>query len=116
MRASRGSAPSACPRRAQAVRAFARAYAGDRLRLDAGATLDEITESLLAVPGVGPWTAQMIAMQAAGQPDDLGLRRAAGNLTGADRTLDAREMEAMAEAWRPNRALAATHLWMSARP
>jgi AraC family transcriptional regulator of adaptative response / DNA-3-methyladenine glycosylase II len=107
--------------RAQAIRAFARAYADERLRLDGGATLDEIGESLLAVPGIGPWTAQMIAMQAAGQPDafpagDLGLRRAAAQLTGADRPLATRELEDLAEAWRPHRAIAAMHLWMSVRP
>lgn len=104
--------------RAESIRAFARAYADERLRLDAGVTLGELTESLSALPGVGPWTVEMIAMQAAGHPDafpagDLGLRRVAGRLAGEGRTLDAREMEAMAEAWRPHRALAAMQLWLS---
>ncbi len=104
--------------RAQAIRTFARAYAGDNLRLDACSRLDELTESLQSLSGVGPWTAQLIAMIAAGQPDafpagDLGLRRAAGRLTHADRPLTERELEALAESWRPHRALAAMHLWMS---
>ncbi len=106
--------------RAQAIRAFARAYAGDTLHLDACIPLDDLIESLIALPGIGPWTAQMIAMQAAGHPDafpagDLGLRRAAARLTAAHRPLDDRATEALAEAWRPHRSLAAMHLWMSAR-
>ncbi len=103
--------------RAEALRAFARAYADERLQLDGAARLDELTESLTSLPGVGPWTAQMIAMQAAGAPDafpagDLGLRRAVGRLTPDGAILPERELEEMAEAWRPHRALAAMHLWM----
>src|SRR5262249_50232397 len=105
--------------RAESIRAFARAYADERLRLDAGARSEELSAALASLPGVGPWTAQMIALRAAGQPDafpagDLGLRRAAARLTGATRALDARELEAMSEAWRPHRALAAMLLWTSA--
>jgi AraC family transcriptional regulator of adaptative response / DNA-3-methyladenine glycosylase II len=104
--------------RAESIRAFARAYADERLRLDAGAAIDDLRASLLALPGVGPWTVELIAMQAAGHPDafpsgDLGLRRAAGRLLNQERTPDARELEAMAEAWRPHRSLAAMHLWMN---
>jgi AraC family transcriptional regulator of adaptative response / DNA-3-methyladenine glycosylase II len=102
--------------RAHSIRAFARAYADERLQLDAGARLDQMSAVLESLPGVGPWTAQMIALHAAGQPDafpagDLGLRRVAG-LLGEARPLDARALEEMAEAWRPHRALAAMHLWM----
>ena len=104
--------------RAESIRAFARAYADGRLRIDPGSRLDEVTESVLSVPGVGPWTAQMIALFAAGQQDafpagDLGLRRAGGRLMGAGRALDASGVEAMADAWRPHRALAAMQLWVS---
>jgi AraC family transcriptional regulator of adaptative response / DNA-3-methyladenine glycosylase II len=104
--------------RAEAIRAFARAYADERLRLDHGSSLDEVTGSLGSVPGVGPWTAHMIALYAAGQMDafpagDLGLRRATGRLTGDGRTLAARDVEAMAEQWRPHRGLAAMLLWMA---
>lgn len=103
--------------RAASVRALARAYADERIVLDAGACLDELTDSVAALPGIGPWTAQMIALQA-GQPDafptgDLGLRRATARLMGRETPLAAPELEEIAEAWRPHRALAAMHLWMS---
>ena len=104
--------------RAQAIRAFARAYAGDKLRLDACSGLDDLIASLTELPGIGPWTAHMIAMHAAGQPDafpagDLGLRRATARVTGRAAPLDEREVDAIGEAWRPYRALASMHLWMS---
>jgi 3-methyladenine DNA glycosylase/8-oxoguanine DNA glycosylase len=104
--------------RARTVRDFARAYSEERVRLDPGASLEEVVGPLEALPGVGPWTAQMIALRAAGQrdafaPGDLGLRRAVGRLTGVDGPVDAAEVERVAEAWRPDRALAAMHLWMS---
>lgn len=67
--------------------------------------------ALKEVPGIGDWTASYIAMRALRWPDafphgDLGLRKAAGNLT-------ARELLAVAERWRPYRAYAAMHLWAS---
>jgi 3-methyladenine DNA glycosylase/8-oxoguanine DNA glycosylase len=70
---------------------------------------------LEAIPGVGPWTAQYIAMRACAQPDafpsgDLGLRRAAGNGAGP---ISPAELETRAEAWRPWRAYAAMHLWIT---
>ena len=85
--------------------------------LDRGRPLAELVASLTAVDGVGPWTAQYIALRM-GEPDafpssDLGLRRAVGRLTG--RTPDPRELEAISEAWRPWRAVAATHLWNAGR-
>ncbi len=104
--------------RATSIRAFARAYADERIPLDGCASLEELTAALESLPGVGPWTARMIALRAASQPDafpagDLGLRRAAARLTEATAPLDAGELEQRAEAWRPHRALAALHLWMS---
>jgi AraC family transcriptional regulator of adaptative response / DNA-3-methyladenine glycosylase II len=99
--------------RAGAVRAFSRAVADGAVVLDRGRPLADLVASLTAVDGVGPWTAQYIALRM-GEPDafpasDLGLRRAVGRLTG--RTPDPRELEAHSEAWRPWRALAAAHLW-----
>ena len=68
--------------------------------------------ALTAIPGIGPWTAEYIAMRALRDPDafpagDLGLRKAAAN--GAP--INARELGAMAETWRPWRAYAAMLLW-----
>ena len=104
--------------RATALREFARAYLDERVRLDAAAPLDEATAALEALPGVGPWTAQMIAYRALGQRDafaagDLGLRRNAARLLGESEPLDAAALDRLAEAWRPHRALAALHLWMA---
>ncbi|WP_431988307.1 AlkA N-terminal domain-containing protein [Streptomyces parvulus] len=68
---------------------------------------------LLALPGFGPWTADVIAMRALGDPDaflptDLGVRRAAGDL-GLPSTPAA--LTARAAAWRPWRAYAVQYLW-----
>lgn len=104
--------------RAQALHEFARAYLDERVRLDAAAPLEQATAALEALPGVGPWTAQMIAYRALGQRDafaagDLGLRRNAARLLGESAPLDAVALERLAEGWRPHRALAALHLWMA---
>jgi AraC family transcriptional regulator of adaptative response / DNA-3-methyladenine glycosylase II len=66
-------------------------------------------EALRALPGVGDWTAQVVAMRVLGDPDafpagDLGVLRALG-------AASARQAVARAEAWRPWRAYAAVHLW-----
>ncbi|MEG3626725.1 AlkA N-terminal domain-containing protein [Streptomyces poriticola] len=68
---------------------------------------------LLDLPGFGPWTADVIAMRALGDPDaflptDLGIRRAAGEL-GLPATPAA--LTARATAWRPWRAYAVQYLW-----
>ncbi|MFF5104288.1 AlkA N-terminal domain-containing protein [Streptomyces sp. NPDC000134] len=68
---------------------------------------------LLALPGFGPWTADVIAMRALGDPDaflptDLGIRRAARDL-GLPSTPAA--LTARAAAWRPWRAYAVQYLW-----
>jgi AraC family transcriptional regulator of adaptative response / DNA-3-methyladenine glycosylase II len=101
--------------RADALRALACAVAEDGLDLDGGLAPEEALRRLEALPGIGPWTAQYVALRALGVPDafpasDLGLRRALG---GAGRPLVARELERRAEAWRPWRGYAAVLLWGS---
>lgn len=93
-------------RRADTLRRFAAAVAGGTLRLDAARGPDELAARLQALPGIGPWTAQYVALRAFGEPDafpagDLGLRRA---LPGVD--LDQRSA-----GWSPWRGYAALHLW-----
>jgi AraC family transcriptional regulator of adaptative response / DNA-3-methyladenine glycosylase II len=95
--------------RARTLLALARAVDEGELRLERGGDPDAVREQMLALPGVGPWTANLVAMRALGAPDafpagDLGVLRAIG-------ARDAREAEARAEAWRPFRAYAAMHLW-----
>ena len=68
-------------------------------------------KKLLTVPGIGPWTAQYIAMRALGWPDafphtDLGVKKALSPLSEA-------EILAEAEAWRPWRGYATINLWNS---
>ncbi|MBD3785258.1 MAG: DNA-3-methyladenine glycosylase, partial [Micrococcales bacterium] len=65
--------------------------------------------ALLALPGVGPWTADLVAMRCLRDPDvflpgDLVLRRALGGIT-------PREAAALSQAWAPHRSLAVVHLW-----
>jgi 3-methyladenine DNA glycosylase/8-oxoguanine DNA glycosylase len=101
--------------REETLRGLARAVASGSLRLDATLTPQETAERLLALPGVGPWTAQYVLLRALGEPDvfpcgDLGLRRALANGHGLP---SAQEIERTAEPWRPWRSYAALHLWMA---
>jgi AraC family transcriptional regulator of adaptative response / DNA-3-methyladenine glycosylase II len=98
--------------RARAIKAFAAAVDKGEVPLDGRLPLDDLFAAIRAVPGLGPWTASVIALRL-GEPDtfpaaDLGLRRAAN--PGGD-PLSAAALLARAEAWRPHRAAAAFHLW-----
>jgi AraC family transcriptional regulator of adaptative response / DNA-3-methyladenine glycosylase II len=97
--------------RAKAIVALATEVASGRLRLDPSADVAATLEALEALPGVGAWTAQYIAMRALAWPDafphpDVALIKAmeAGK---------PREALAASEAWRPWRAYAVIHLWKS---
>lgn len=99
--------------RGRALVGLCAALADGELRLDPGADRDETRARLLALPGIGPWTAEYVAMRALGDPDafpatDLGIRHAFARL---DQPHDARAVAAIAERWRPWRAYAALHLW-----
>jgi AraC family transcriptional regulator of adaptative response / DNA-3-methyladenine glycosylase II len=90
-------------KRAETIRIVARAVAAGELALD-----DANIGALTALPGIGPWTANYVAMRL-GDADafpagDLVLRRHAGDLT-------EKELLRRAEAWRPFRAYAAMLLW-----
>ncbi len=72
--------------RMAAIRDFARAVSGGTVRLDRSQSLDEQVSAVAAVPGLGPWTAQYLALRM-GEPDafpsaDLGLRRSLELLSG----------------------------------
>jgi AraC family transcriptional regulator of adaptative response / DNA-3-methyladenine glycosylase II len=101
--------------RIASLHGLARATAAGEIVLDRGADRAGTIARLLALPGIGPWTASYIAMRALGDPDalpaaDLGLRHAIEGLGGKG---DARSIAVMAEAWRPWRGYAALHLWNS---
>jgi AraC family transcriptional regulator of adaptative response / DNA-3-methyladenine glycosylase II len=83
------------------------------LKLGVDSDWPETRARLLELPGFGPWTVDVIAMRALGDPDaflptDLGIRRAAQEL-GLPSTPGA--LTARAEAWRPWRAYAVQYLW-----
>jgi AraC family transcriptional regulator of adaptative response / DNA-3-methyladenine glycosylase II len=99
----------AMPRsRARALTGLATALAEGTLALDRGEDRTDVRRRLLALDGIGPWTADYIAMRALGDPDvflagDVGVRHALG--------LAARDAQARAEGWRPWRSYALMHLW-----
>lgn len=103
--------------RAKAVTGLAAAVASGAVDLHA-TDPDELRAQLTALKGIGPWTADLTCLRVLRDPDafaagDLGLRRAYAVLAGNPRTATPRELREAAEAWRPNRALAAQHLWTS---
>lgn len=103
--------------RAAALRGFAAAVADGSLDLGAFKSLDDAVERLSALPGIGDWTAQYLAMRALGEPDafpagDLGVREA---LARNGRRPGEREVRARAERWRPWRAYAVLALWTEPR-
>jgi AraC family transcriptional regulator of adaptative response / DNA-3-methyladenine glycosylase II len=101
--------------RARALLALATALEYGELVLDPGADREVARERLLALPGIGPWTADYIAMRALRDPDaflptDLGVRRALERLGHDGHPANAQRL---AESWRPYRAYALQHLWAS---
>src|SRR5580693_117446 len=106
--------------RALALTGLAGALASGELSLDPGAERDRAEAVLLALPGIGPWTASYIRMRALSDPDaflpaDVGVVEALGRLgaipEGTPRARAARAAAALAESWRPWRSYAVHHLW-----
>lgn len=99
--------------RAGALRGLAVAVVARQVDLDGAGGSDLLRAQLVALPGVGPWTAEYVAMRACAETDafpggDLVLRRALDTGDGAP---NERALTAVAEAWRPWRAYAAMYLW-----
>jgi AraC family transcriptional regulator of adaptative response / DNA-3-methyladenine glycosylase II len=94
--------------RAAAVRSFADAVASDRLALDGSLPLECFEDQLIALPGIGSWTAKYLALRLgyadAFPASDLGVMRALGAATETEAT-------ERAEGWRPWRAYATVRLW-----
>jgi AraC family transcriptional regulator of adaptative response / DNA-3-methyladenine glycosylase II len=102
-----------------ALSSLAAAVVADPLILGPRRTLDEAVGQLRALPGIGEWTAQYIAMRELREPDafpaaDVGLMRALSALGSVQPSPAA--LLAHAERWRPWRAYAALHLWASEPP
>jgi AraC family transcriptional regulator of adaptative response / DNA-3-methyladenine glycosylase II len=103
-------------RRTASVLGVSAAIAGGSLVLDPGRDPADLRAELVALPGVGPWTAGYLAMRVLGDPDellaeDLGVRRGAAAL---GLPSDIPGLTAHAAAWRPWRSYAASHLWRRA--
>jgi AraC family transcriptional regulator, regulatory protein of adaptative response / DNA-3-methyladenine glycosylase II len=102
-------------RRRQTLRALAAALAAGEIVPHPGSDREEVRTRLLALDGIGPWTADYIAMRALADPDaflasDLGVRHALHRL---GQPADPKAATALAERWRPWRAYAVQHLWAS---
>jgi AraC family transcriptional regulator of adaptative response / DNA-3-methyladenine glycosylase II len=94
--------------RAATLHALAEASASGGLQLDPGGDRDEVRTALLALPGIGPWTAGYLTMRALGDPDvllhtDLGVRTSA-------ETLDI-ELDGGRPDLAPWRSYVTHHLW-----
>ncbi|HLK24140.1 MAG TPA: AlkA N-terminal domain-containing protein [Caulobacteraceae bacterium] len=109
--------------RSKALEALAKAAADDPTLFSPRGELAQSIARLRALPGIGEWTAQYIAMRQLREPDafpaaDIGLLRALADEAGVRPTPAA--VLARSERWRPWRAYAAQHLWAadlaSARP
>jgi AraC family transcriptional regulator of adaptative response / DNA-3-methyladenine glycosylase II len=103
--------------RAETLRRVAKAVVDGGLTFDPSQDPAAFRESLIAIPGIGEWTAQYVAMRALKNPDafpaaDLGLLRAFDQ-PGRERLRPA-QLEEMSQGWRPWRAYAALLLWSSA--
>jgi AraC family transcriptional regulator of adaptative response / DNA-3-methyladenine glycosylase II len=99
--------------RRNAVSALAAAVISGDVVIDPGADPTELRSSLVALAGVGTWTAEYVAMRALRDPDafmptDLGIKRAAQTL---GLPTDPVPLTALSETWRPWRSYAMVHLW-----
>lgn len=102
--------------RGRALIGLAEALASGSVKLHAGADREQVSEQLVSLPGIGPWTVSYIRMRALGDPDaylpsDLGVRRA---LEQAGYAGDPRAALLIGEKWRPYRAYGLQYLWSGA--
>jgi len=100
------------PRPRAAIARFAEALARGQVVLDGSADLETTRRQLVAIPGIGPRTASILAMRALRDPDafparDAALRRSFSSLSGESHTT----LEGPSHEWRPWRGYAAMHLW-----
>jgi DNA-3-methyladenine glycosylase II len=106
--------------KARAIVALADASSDGRLPLHALDDWgdDELTEALTALPGIGPWTADMFLLFGLGRADilpvgDYGLRSGVQSHWGMSELPGKAELRALAEPWRPFRGIATWYIWRS---
>jgi AraC family transcriptional regulator of adaptative response / DNA-3-methyladenine glycosylase II len=95
--------------RAKCIIALAKEFAAGNLTLEAGVNPELAIKKLLALPGIGLWTAHYIAMRALRWPDafpkeDIAVRKNLGGVS-------AMQAEEISQAWRPWRSYAVLHIW-----
>jgi len=105
--------------RANTIRGLAQAVLDDPTLLQPGVGLHEDIERWVELPGIGPWTANYVAMRVLREPDalpaaDLVLRKAISKAE--EKPRPASDVEKALESYRPYRAYAAIRLWSSLRP
>ena len=113
--------PRACPRaKTNFLRSLAEHVLDGSLELDRIATLpdDEVVAELIAVKGLGVWSAHMFLMFQLERPDvlawgDLGIRRAVQRAYGLEEAPLQEELERIAEPWHPHATTACLYLWHS---
>jgi len=100
------------------LRALAEAVLGGGLDLAGLGSLDDdaVRAALTALPGIGPWTADVYLLACLGRPDlwpvgDRALQVAAGEALGLDATPGPGALTVIGERWRPHRSTAARLLW-----
>jgi len=102
-------------KRVATLQRLAAAVAEGALELQVQDGADELVRRLCMLPGIGPWTAEYIALRGFGEADafpaaDLGLLNAP--LWGSE-GITAKQLLARSQAWRPWRAYAAVHIWQN---
>ena len=97
--------------RGRALVGLCRALADGQVPLDRSIDRAEVRARLVALPGIGPWTADYVSMRALGDPDvflptDVAVRRVL-----ASRGDDPAQASELADRWRPWRSYGLMHLW-----
>ena len=102
--------------RAKTIASVAKAVADGELTFDLGQDKNQMIDQLQSIKGIGPWTAQYIAMRALAEPDallegDLVLEKKAAQLYDKGDRMKTTQLLEYAEEWRPWRAYASMHIW-----
>jgi AraC family transcriptional regulator of adaptative response / DNA-3-methyladenine glycosylase II len=100
-------------RRRRTLQTLCQLLAEEKIILDPASNREEVRASLLAIPGIGTWTSEYIAMRALADPDaflpsDLAVRRTLEQIGGPSNPKD---ISTRAQSWRPWRSYAVHHLW-----
>ena len=103
-------------RRKVTIQTFARSVLDGSIDFETPKDLQDIERSWCALPGIGPWTAQVAAMRVLGHNDampasDLGILRSVNNI--AEQDLNSEALQKQSKVWAPFRSWAAQHLWQA---